>query len=59
MRIIPGDEPVPNLRSPARSVTLAEMEQMMLRDVNDLHASVRPEDLNFRARMDAFKGPVG
>jgi uncharacterized protein DUF1501 len=59
VRIVPGDEPVPDLRSPARSVTLAEMEQIMLRDINELHAQVRPEDLNLRARMDSFQVAQG
>ena len=52
---MPGDEPVPNLRAPARSVTLAQMEQIMLSDINELHARMRPEDLNLRARMDTFQ----
>jgi hypothetical protein len=59
VRIIPGKDPVPDLQSPARSVTLAEMEQIMLRDVNELHAQVRPEDLNLRARMDSFQVAQG
>ena len=54
VRIVPGDEPIPNLRSPARSATLHELEQIMLRDVNDLHARARPLDLNLRARMKSF-----
>jgi hypothetical protein len=59
VRIIPGKDPVPDLQSPARSVTLAEMEQIMLRDVNEMHADVRPEDVNLRARMDSFKVAQG
>jgi hypothetical protein len=54
VRIVPGPEPIPNLRSTARSVTLHEMEQIMLRDVNELHARSRPEDLNLRARQASF-----
>lgn len=54
VRIVPGAEPVPNLRSPARSATLQELEQTMLRDVNELHARERPRDLNLRARMSSF-----
>ena len=34
---MPGPEPIPDLRSPARSVTLHELEQIMLRDVNERH----------------------
>jgi hypothetical protein len=54
VRITPGDEPIPNLRSPARSVSLQELEQLMLRDVNEIHASARPGDLKLRARMSSF-----
>src|SRR6185436_16604098 len=55
VRIVPGDDPIPNLRSPARSVTLQELEQIMLRDVNELHAEGRPRDLNLRARMSSYE----
>ena len=41
VRIVPGPEPIPDLRPPARSVTLAELEQIMLRDVNERHAALR------------------
>lgn len=54
VRIVPGDDPVPNLRSPEQHATLADMEQIMLRDVNEMHARLRPEDLNLRARMGSF-----
>jgi hypothetical protein len=50
VRIVPGDDPIPNLRTPARSVKLQELEQIMLKDVNDLHAQARPGDLNLPAR---------
>src|SRR5437773_7170341 len=59
VRIVPGDEPIPNLRSPARSVTLHELEQIMLRDVNQIHADARPHDLNLRARMSSFETAQG
>ncbi len=55
MRIIPGDKPIPDLDSNARSVKLHELEQIMLRDVNRLHAESRPRDLNLRARMTSFE----
>ncbi|HZU38987.1 MAG TPA: DUF1501 domain-containing protein, partial [Gemmataceae bacterium] len=54
VRIVPGKEPVPNLHSAARSVTLQELEQTMLRDLNERHARTRPDDLNLRARMGSF-----
>jgi len=32
VRLVPGDDPIPNLKPAARSITLGELEQMMLRD---------------------------
>jgi hypothetical protein len=54
VRIQPGPEPIPNLRTPARSLTLHELEQRILRDINEQHARTRPEDQNLRARMHTF-----
>ena len=54
VRIIPGDKPVRDLESSARSVRLAELEEIMLRDVNRAHALERPDDFNLRARMNTF-----
>jgi hypothetical protein len=54
VRIVPGDEPIADLRSPAKSATLAELERVMLRDVNEMHAAARPGDLNLKARMHSF-----
>jgi hypothetical protein len=54
VRFLPGPEPIPDLRSPVPSVTLQELEQIMLRDINDLHARERPHDLNLRARQQSF-----
>jgi len=50
VRIVPGDDPIPNLKSPARSLKLQELEQIMLKDVDELHAQARPGDLNLPAR---------
>jgi hypothetical protein len=58
VRIVPGEEPIPNLRSPA-PVTLQELEQLMLRDVNETHAKLHPHDLNLRARMSSFDTAEG
>lgn len=55
VRIVPGDEPIPNLCPQVPSVTLRQLEQMMLQDVNELHASQRPDDLTLRARMSSFE----
>ena len=59
VRILPGNEPVANLNSSTDSVTLAELEQMMLRDINELHARQRPDDLELLARMNANDTAVG
>ena len=59
VRLVPGDEPIPNLRSTARSVTLAELEQVMLRDVDEAHARIRPDDFRLRARMQTFETARG
>jgi hypothetical protein len=59
VRVLPGKEPIADLRSTAPSVTLAELEQMMLRDVNELHARERSWDLHLRARMQSFETARG
>src|SRR5438105_11614550 len=59
VRVLPGDEPIADLRSTARSVTLAELEQMMLRDVNALHVQERSWDLNLQARSQSFETARG
>jgi hypothetical protein len=59
VRVVPGPEPVPDLRPPARPITLAELERRMLLDVNEAHARLRPGDLNLRARMDSFETARG
>ena len=53
VRVIPGDEPISNLKSNSRSLKLAELERIMLHDVNEIHAQQRPGDLELRARMNA------
>jgi hypothetical protein len=54
VRIVPGDEPIPNLQGPSRSASLQDLEQAMLRDVNERHASARPDDLDLRARTSTY-----
>jgi hypothetical protein len=59
VRIVPGSEPIPNLTSRSRSATLQELEQLMLRDANELHAGLRPGDQNLTARSRSFRTAVG
>src|SRR5262249_54608196 len=59
VRLLPGNEPIPDLRSTARSVTLQQLERIMLQNVNELHANERPHDLNLRARSKSFQTAQG
>jgi hypothetical protein len=59
VRLVPGDAPIRNLESSARSVRLAELERLMLRDVNEAHAAARPGDPRLRARMSTFDTAAG
>ncbi|HXJ76144.1 MAG TPA: DUF1501 domain-containing protein, partial [Candidatus Dormibacteraeota bacterium] len=59
VRLVPGDDPIPNLRPAATSVTLADLERLMLRDVNEEHAQARPDDFRLRARMQSFETARG
>jgi hypothetical protein len=59
VRIVPGPEPIPDLASHARSVTLQELEMEMLRDWNDRHAALRPCDDALRARSASFETALG
>jgi hypothetical protein len=54
VRIYPGDQPIPDLKSSAPTLKLHELEQRMLRDANELHAAARSGDLNLAARQSSF-----
>jgi len=53
-RLIPGDSPIPNLKPPVETATLADLEQMLLTDFNEMHASTRMADPQLRGRMSSF-----
>jgi hypothetical protein len=59
VRLVPGPDPIPDLKSPVSSVTLRELEQLMLRDVNERHLKERPGDLNLRARTQTLDTAAG
>ena len=59
VRIIPGDNPVPNIESYAPSITLHDLEQRMLRDINREHSRLRPEDFALQARTGSFETANG
>jgi len=54
VRIVPGEDPIPNLKSSAINSTLAELELRMLHDLNTRHADARPDDLDLRARTHTY-----
>jgi len=54
VRIIPGDQPISDIKSSAPSITVHELEQTMLRDMNNEHARLRGEDFDLRARTASF-----
>ena len=54
VRVLPGDEPIANLRDATRDVSLHELEQLMLDDANARHAAARADDLNLTARSASF-----
>jgi len=55
VRVVPGPDPIANLRSPARSLSLHDLELEMLREMNNRHADARPDDANLRARSNTFE----
>src|SRR5205807_1006142 len=55
VRIVPGNDPIPNLKSPIANDGLAELEQLLLRDANDLHAAARRTDQQLAARTTSFR----
>jgi hypothetical protein len=59
VRIVPGDEPIPDLRPAARSSTLGELEARMLREVNESHATARGGDEALRARIQSHETARG
>jgi len=59
VRIIPGDEPVPDLRPPAEPVALRDLERRMLDDLNREHSSQRPVDAELIARMATYETAHG
>ncbi|MSU61661.1 MAG: DUF1501 domain-containing protein [Pedosphaera sp.] len=54
VRITPGDKPIADLDPLPRPVTLRQLEEIMLRDVNEAHAAKRASDGALRARINSF-----
>ncbi len=54
VRLVPGSNPIPDLKAPPHGTRLRELEAKMLRDVNEAHARLRSGDLDLTARMKSF-----
>lgn len=54
VRIVPGADPIPNLKPIVTDLSLQELEQRMLADLNRQHGAARPGDLNLAARSESF-----
>lgn len=54
VRLVPGDHPIADIAPLPRPVTLRELEERMLREVNERHADLRDADQNLRARLASF-----
>jgi hypothetical protein len=59
VRLVPGDDPIPDLRPPERPATLAQLEHAILRDVNERHAAARGQDPDLRARIATYETARG
>lgn len=58
-RLIPGNDPVPYLKSPIESVSLRSLEQAMLQKMNQRHLKDSQLDPQLRARMSTFATAAG
>jgi Protein of unknown function (DUF1501) len=59
VRIIPGPNPLPDVKSPVPSVSRREMEARMLHDLNEAHLSARDGDELLASRMTTFETAYG
>jgi len=53
-RIIPGPDPLPDIDAPVPSITRRELEEQMLRDLNQADLKAHPGDPGARARTMTF-----
>jgi hypothetical protein len=58
-RFIPGPDPLPNLASPIASVRRRELEQMMLRDLNEAHLEERRGAAELQTRITSLETARG
>ncbi|WP_165065987.1 DUF1501 domain-containing protein [Paludisphaera rhizosphaerae] len=59
VRVIPGPDPLPDVKSPVTSVPLRDLEARMLHDLNDAHLSSRDGDELLASRMATFETAYG
>jgi hypothetical protein len=59
IRLIPGPSPLADVKSPIQAVTRRELENIMLRDLNDDHLHRRAGELDLKARMTSFETAQG
>src|SRR3954447_15146882 len=53
-RLFPGPAPLADLKSPVQSVTRQQLENVMLKDLNDAHLDRHAGELDLRARITSF-----
>ncbi len=54
VRVVPGDDPIPNLNPPLQDVTQAELQLRLWKDLNDAHRQRRNGDLQLVGRSASF-----
>ncbi|WP_337176496.1 DUF1501 domain-containing protein [Paludisphaera sp.] len=59
VRVIPGADPLPDVKSPVPSVSRRDLEARMLRDLNEAHLSARDADGLLASRMTTFETAYG
>jgi hypothetical protein len=59
VRVVPGADPLPDVRSPVASASRRELEALMLRDLNAAHLDAREGDAALASRMTTFDTAYG
>lgn len=59
VRVIPGPQPIPHLHGNRQSIKRRDLERMMLRDLNEDHLKLHPNDVQLKTRMTNFNTAYG